>query len=110
MKLESSEARNRAIVAISSAPPVLGFRLRPAIDLSMPNLSGAVIVAPMLVSTAPGAIALQRIPDFAYWKPTFLVNPITACFDAVYAAPALEPHRPPIEALSLIHISEPTRR
>lgn len=32
-----------------------------------------------------GAIALQRTPNVPYWNPTFLANPTTAGFAAVYA-------------------------
>lgn len=56
----------------------------------------------MFVFTAPGAIALQRIPNLAYWNPTFLVIPTTACLEAVYITPALEPFNPPAEAIFTI--------
>jgi len=65
-KLESSDARNSATLAISSDSPARGFKLIPAIALAMPNSFGAVIVVPIFVLTAPGAIALQRIPYVAY--------------------------------------------
>ena len=102
MKLESSQARKSAILAISSASPILGFRLIPAIALSIPNLLGLYIVVPIFVFTAPGAIALQRIPKLAYWNPTFFVKPTTACFEAVYAAPALDPKSPPADAILIM--------
>lgn len=37
----------------------------------------------MFVATAPGAMALQRMPDLAYWKPTFFVKPTMPCLAAV---------------------------
>ena len=42
-----------------------------------------VIVEPMFVATAPGAIPLQRMFWSAYMNAVFFVNPTTACFDAV---------------------------
>lgn len=72
-KLESSEAKNRAMFAISSGSPTRGFKLAPAMARSIPNGFGSVIVAPMLVLTPQGAMALQRMPSFAYWNPTFFV-------------------------------------
>lgn len=56
IKLESSEAKNNATLAISSDSPARGFKLIPAIAFAMPNSLGTVIVAPIFVLTAPGAI------------------------------------------------------
>ena len=53
----------------------------------------------------PGQIALQRIPSFAYIKPIFLVRPTTANLDAVYAAPARHPNKPPTDAVLIIAVS-----
>ncbi len=47
----------------------------------------------MLVITAPGATALTRMPLGPYMNALDFVRPTTACFDAVYAAPADEPRR-----------------
>jgi len=54
----------------------------PGLPLSMPASLMLPMEAAMLVSTAPGAMALQRIPSRAYWNAVFLVNPITACLEA----------------------------
>src|SRR5699024_11416601 len=77
-KLESSEAKNKATFATSIGSPLRGLFVAPDITLSIPNS----LDSPPAISvfTPPGAIALQRMPFVAYWKPTFLVKPTTACF------------------------------
>ena len=57
---------------------------------------------PISVSIAPGQIALHLMFFFAYIYPVFFVRPTSACFEAVYTAPALAPYRPPIEAMLTI--------
>lgn len=102
-KLESSEPRNRATFAISSDWPARGMTDCGIFVRLDPNSFRFFMPAVILVITAPGAMALQRIPLLAYIiKPVFFVNPTTACFEAVYAAPACAPFSPPVEAVLTI--------
>src|SRR5699024_10941203 len=100
IKLESSEAKNKATFATSFGSPLRGLFVAPDITLSIPySLDSPPAIS---VFTPPGAIALQRIPFVAYWKPTFLVKPTTACFAAVYATPAREPWSAAADAMLIM--------
>ena len=72
--LESSDARNAIMLAISSGLPAYGSELY---FMNVSRSSSLMLSKVAGVRTSPGATQLQRIPKWPYWAAIYLVRLIT---------------------------------